>query len=565
MDDDDVYLIDSPLSSEADDNDDDDYSPTAPRGRKAGTKSRAAAPKKAAAKRAATPRRKEPELIDLVSPPFQGTASNAKPTPAAGRKRKLAAEAAKSEAPNGGEEVEAKPVKRARKSLPDYIPLDGSMRPAPPVPSKKPMARPRCRKAAAPLPKKVKLEKATPPAPSVVKDPNAGTTRDAAIDVEAEWEARYGWHVEEAVASTVGVQVDVVRNVVSMLSNECTIPFIARYRREQTGGLQADGLQDIQDTYASLLQVKKKARTILETLTKENKGGPHTPPTRSPRGVPWLRGPRTLASKRRLSRFFEERPQSSPSILRASSKADVKGLQSSKEVLLGWQHILADILSKDRTVLDYLANMAKSPGILLTATKSASAAKLERRAAVDGTPEICDKKYDLYAKFSKDVRAVQPHQVLAINRGESHKVLTVKLVLPPQLEPGLKNFCESCLRNMGVKMQGQTMQLVRDSIEDAYTRLLEPHLFRSIRSQLTKEAEKESVSVFRSNLRQLLLMPPVRGHAVLGIDPGFKHGCKLAAVSANGSLLQHAVISPHNGNKGPGCERVEADGPHTQL
>ncbi|KAH8021363.1 hypothetical protein HPB51_015510 [Rhipicephalus microplus] len=192
---------------------------------------------------------------------------------------------------------------------------------------------------------------------------------------------------------------------------------------------------------------------------------------------------------------------------------------------------------------------AKSPGILLTATKSASAAKLERRAAVDGTPEICDKKYDLYAKFSKDVRAVQPHQVLAINRGESHKVLTVKLVLPPQLEPGLKNFCESCLRNMGVKMQGQTMQLVRDSIEDAYTRLLEPHLFRSIRSQLTKEAEKESVSVFRSNLRQLLLMPPVRGHAVLGIDPGFKHGCKLAAVSANGSLLQHAVISPHNGNK----------------
>ncbi|KAL1470062.1 hypothetical protein MTO96_040697 [Rhipicephalus appendiculatus] len=79
----------------------------------------------------------------------------------------------------------------------------------------------------------------------------------------------------------------------------------------------------------------------------------------------------------------------------------------------------------------------------------------------------------------------------------------------------------------------------------------EPHLLRSIRSQLTKEAEKESVSVFRSNLRQLLLTPPVRGHAVLGIDPGFKHGCKLAAVSANGSLLQHAVIYPHSGNKGP--------------
>ncbi|KAL1471400.1 hypothetical protein MTO96_039952 [Rhipicephalus appendiculatus] len=131
MDDESVCLIDSPSSSEADDNDDVDYSPTAPRGRKAGTKSRAPAPKKAAAKRAATPRRKQPELIDLVSPPSQGTnvqASNAKATPAAGRKRKLGAGATKSETPNGSEEAEAKPVKRARTDLPDYIPLEGPMR-----------------------------------------------------------------------------------------------------------------------------------------------------------------------------------------------------------------------------------------------------------------------------------------------------------------------------------------------------------------------------------------------------------------------------------------------------
>ncbi|XP_037518746.1 S1 RNA-binding domain-containing protein 1-like [Rhipicephalus sanguineus] len=568
MDDDSVCVIESPSSSEADDNDDVDYSPTAPRARKAGTKNRAPAPKKAAAKRAATPRRKQPELIDLVSPATQGTASGTKAAPAAGRKRKLGAAAAKSEASNGAEEAEAKPLKRARTDLPDYIPLEGPMRPAPPVPPKKPMARPRPRKPAATLPKKLKLEKATSSVSSVAKDPTAGTTPDAAIDVEAEWEARYGWRVEEAVASTVGVQVDVVRNVVNMLSNDCTIPFIARYRREQTGGLQADGLQDIQDTYASLLQVKKKARTILETLTKENKGDPSVRKliigARSSVELDHLYAPYKESKGRSLAQRAKNLglEETAQQILRGEAtvesinpeslvKADVKGLQSAKEVLLGWQHILADVLSKDRTVLDYLANMAKSPGILLTASKSASAAKLERQAVADGTPEICDKKYDNYANFSRDVRSVQPHQVLAINRGESQKVLTVKLVLPPRLAPGLKHFCESCLRNMGVKMQGQTAQLVRDSIEDAYTRLLEPHLLRSIRSQLTKEAEKESVSVFRSNLRQLLLTPPVRGHAVLGIDPGFKHGCKLAAVSANGSLLQHAVIYPHSGHKGP--------------
>ncbi|XP_050028147.1 S1 RNA-binding domain-containing protein 1 [Dermacentor andersoni] len=576
MADDSVCVIESPSSSsEADDNSDEDYNPTAARGRKAGTKSRAPVAKKAVGKKAATSRKKSPVLIDLVSSPAPGPASDVKVTTPTGRKRKLGASTPKLQASNGGDQpvkeeggAEAKPVKRARTVLPEYIPLEGPMRPAPPVPPKKPMVKPRPRKPAATLPKKPKLQKAALSALSAAKEPAAGSTADDAIDVEAEWEARYGWRVEEAVASTVGVQVDVVRNVVNMLTNDCTIPFIARYRREQTGGLQADGLQDIQDTYASLLQVKKKARTILDTLTKENKGDPSVRKliitAKSSVELDHLFAPYKESKGRSLAQRAKNLglEETAQQILRGEAtvdsinpeslvKADVKGLQSAKEVMLGWQHILADVLSKDRMVLDYLANMAKSPGILLTASKSASAAKLERQAFADGTPGICDKKYDNYANFSRDMRSVQPHQVLAINRGESQKVLTVKLVLPPQLAPGLKRFCESRLCNMGVKMQGQTLQLVKDSVEDAYSRLLEPHLLRSIRSQLTKEAEKESVSVFRSNLRQLLLTPPVRGHAVLGIDPGFKHGCKLAAVSANGSLLQHAVIYPHSGNKGP--------------
>ncbi|KAH6929208.1 hypothetical protein HPB50_024424 [Hyalomma asiaticum] len=549
MADDSVCLIESPSSSEADDNADEDYNPTAPKGRKAGTKSRAPAKRKAAAKRAATPRGKQPEVIDLVSPSAAGSASDAKATAAAGRKRKLGAAAPKLEASDGGEEAStaAKPSKRARTVLPDYIPLEGPMRPAPPVPPKKPMARPRPRKSAAALPKKLKLEKATP-TPLAAKDPTAGTTADAAIDVEAEWEARYGWRVEEAVASTVGVQVDVVRNVVNMLSNECTIPFIARYRREQTG--EEEGAHHTRHTDQGKQGDPTVRKLIIGARSSVELDHLYAPYKES-KGRSLAQRAKNLGLEETAQQILKGEATVESINPESLVKADVKGLQSAKEVLLGWQHIIADVLSKDRKVLDYLANMAKSPGILLTASKSASAAKLERRAHADGTPEICDKKYDNYASFSRDVRSVQPHQVLAINRGESQKVLTVKLVLPPRLAPGLKEFCESCLRNMGVKMQGQTLQLIRDSIEDAYARLLEPHLFRSIRSQLTKEAEKESVSVFRRNLRQLLLTPPVRGHAVLGIDPGFKHGCKLAAVSANGSLLQHAVMYPHSGLKGP--------------
>lgn len=555
MDDDSVCVIEPPSSSESDDDRDEDYKP-ATQARKAGTKGR-----KAAAK---TPRRKAPLVIDLVSPSgsgepcptsnLAGRAAAAKP----GRKRKVSASVSKAGVVEGdGVEpiatvkAEAKPLKRARIDAPDFIPLE--------VPKKKRAPRPR--KPALTLPKKAKLQ---------VTGAEAGSTPDAAIDVEAEWDARYGWRVEEAVASAVGVRVDVVRNVVDMLSHECTIPFIARYRREQTGGLQADGLQNIQDTYTGLLQVKKKAQTMLETLRKEQKGDADVRKliisARSSVELDHLFAPYKEAKGRSLAQRaknlgLEEtalrilRGQDTVESINPESlvKPDVKGLQSAKEVLLGWQHIFADVLSKDRAVLDYLANASQNPGIQLAATKSASAVKQERRAHADGMPEICDQKYDNYANFSKPVRFVQPHQVLAINRGESQKVLTVKLLLPPHLAPGLKQFCESRLRGMGLRMQQaggeKTAALVQAAIEDAYTRLLEPHLFRSIRSRLTKDAEKESVRVFRSNLRQLLLTPPVRGHAVLGIDPGFKHGCKLAAVSANGKLLEHAVMYPHTGQR----------------
>ncbi|KAH9382269.1 hypothetical protein HPB48_011946 [Haemaphysalis longicornis] len=520
MDDDSVYVIDPPSSPEVDDDDgDEDYVPAAP-SRKAGTKGR-----KPAAKAPKAPRRKTPVVIDLVSPaespvvPVDNPASKAALKP--GRKRKV--------------------------SLPDYIPLEGPLDAA----EAKPLKRARTDK-----PDVVALDG------SVATGAAVGSTPDAAIDVEAEWEARYGWRVEEAVASAVGVQVDVVRNVVDMLSKDCTIPFMARYRREQTGGLQADGLQNIQDTYTGLMQVKKKAQTMLQTLSKEKKGDADVRKliisARSSVELDHLFAPYKESKGRSLAQRAKNLglEETAQRILRGEAtvesinpeslvKPDVKGLQSAKEVLLGWQHILADVLSKDRAVLDYLANASQNPGIQLTATKTASAVKLERQAHADGTPEISDQKYDNYANFCKNLRFVQPHQVLAINRGESQKVLSVKLQLPPNLTPGVKQFCESRLRSMGLRMQGtETAALVRAAVEDAYTRLLEPHLFRTIRSRLTKEAEKESVRVFRCNLRQLLLTPPVRGHAVLGIDPGFKHGCKLAAVSANGLFPQPLLASP---------------------
>lgn len=386
---------------------------------------------------------------------------------------------------------------------------------------------------------------------------------DEVIDVDAEWEARYGWKVDLAVSASVNARVDVVRNVVDMLQKDCTIPFIARYRREQTGGLQADELQNIQQTYQSLLSVKKKAQTMLAHLAKEKKGDATVKkliisaksleeldhifaPYKEAKGKSLAQRAKLLGLEDSANRILQGQTTVEALPPETLVKPEVKGLASANDVLLGWQHIIADFISKDRAVLDFLSNMSKSPGIMLTATKSSSAAKKAKEALTEGKQQDhADKKYDNYINFSRDVRAVQPYQVLAINRGESQKMLTVKVVLPPSFPVSVRNFCASRVREQGAKMYGGTLRLVESAVEDAYSRLLEPHLIRSIRSTLTKVAEQESVNVFRSNLRQLLLTPPVRGHAVLGIDPGFKHGCKLAAVSASGKLLQHSVIHPH--------------------
>ncbi|EEC13399.1 conserved hypothetical protein, partial [Ixodes scapularis] len=382
------------------------------------------------------------------------------------------------------------------------------------------------------------------------------------------WEARYGWKVDLAVSASVNARVDVVRNVVDMLQKDCTIPFIARYRREQTGGLQADELQNIQQTYQSLLSVKKKAQTMLAHLAKEEKGDATVKkliisaksleeldhifaPYKEAKGKSLAQRAKLLGLEDSANRILQGQTTVEALPPETLVKPEVKGnleLSGSSEKLSSLSPVKTTewgLKGRD----PWLVRMSKSPGIMLTATKSSSAAKKAKEALTEGKQQDhADKKYDNYINFSRDVRSVQPYQarsVLAINRGESQKMLTVKVVLPPSFPVSVRNFCASRVREQGAKMYGGTLRLVESAVEDAYSRLLEPHLIRSIRSTLTKVAEQESVNVFRSNLRQLLLTPPVRGHAVLGIDPGFKHGCKLAAVSASGKLLQHSVIHPH--------------------
>jgi competence ComEA-like helix-hairpin-helix protein len=230
-----------------------------------------------------------------------------------------------------------------------------------------------------------------------------------------------------------------------------------------------------------------------------------------------------------------------------------KGLTSVKDVELGIQHIIADIISKDRGVLDLLHKLKGDSNIWLETTKARAVKETKVDKKGDVTKAECSKshknktdvesKFENYFSFSAPIKSVKPYQVLAVNRGESLKVLSVKINIPDGVLHHLMKFCD---RNWVFKGISYALRkrLIEQSVKDSYTRLIQPLLVRHVRSELTQKAERAAVEVFATNLKRLLLSPPVRGKMVLGIDPGFRNGCKLGITSHNGEVLATDVIYP---------------------
>ncbi|XP_022255216.1 S1 RNA-binding domain-containing protein 1-like [Limulus polyphemus] len=371
------------------------------------------------------------------------------------------------------------------------------------------------------------------------------------------------WEAKDAVAEATNIPTNVAQRVLDLFDQECTIPFIARYRKQITGGMEAEKLREVQQAYEEVKSVMKKSENVMKTLAKEQKLEPAL--KRSLCNAKTLAeiehlyapyksgGQKTLAGRARVLGLEEsalhilENFGSVKNILPGSFvKNDVKGLSTEQEVLTGWQHIMADAIAKNRDILDFVRKQCKSMDVTVTSTKSSTAEKLDKQAFVEGR-DTSNYKFENYFNFKVSVQDIKSYQMLAINRGENQKVLTTKIVIPIRIK--LATF-ELCRRKWGVLSRDkETADLIETSIQDAYSRLLEPHICREIRAELTKKAEKDSVDVFSTNLKRLLLIPPLRGRAILGIDPGFKHGCKLALISSTGDLLETNVIHPQRSAK----------------
>ena len=321
-----------------------------------------------------------------------------------------------------------------------------------------------------------------------------------------------------------------------------TIPFIARYRKEATGALNDEQLRTLGERLAYLRNLEEKKEQVLSSireqgaLTKELEKSienaetltavediyrPYRPKKKTRASVAKEKGLEPLATYIYL--------QNAKELLETEALKYIdrdKGVNDASEAIQGAKDILAELISDDAVYRSHIRDITYREGLISSRSRTSETSV-----------------YEMYYDFCEPVKDIQGYRVLAINRGEKEKILTVKVNAPTDRIIGY-------LENKIIKNNNKyTTGVLKDTIEDSYTRLTAPAVERDIRNELTDRAETGAVNVFGKNLTQLLMQPPIAGHTVLGWDPAFRTGCKLAVVDPTGKVLDTEVIyptAPHN-------------------
>jgi uncharacterized protein len=344
----------------------------------------------------------------------------------------------------------------------------------------------------------------------------------------------------EKISTQLNIRADQVAATIALLDDGNTIPFIARYRKEVTGGLDEEQLRAIQSQLDFLRKLDERRETILASIEEQGKlteelraellaadtltaledlYQPYKPKRRTRAMIAREKGLAPLAEQI----LAQARGKASPEELAAAFLNE--GVASIEEALAGARDIVAEAISDSPEVRRVTREKALKFG-------TARAGKIED--AVDER-EV----YALYYDFEFRVDRLRPHQILAVNRGEEQKILRVTVDVP---ERDWRNAITNVFRPNQLSPFHDQMEL---AIDDAAKRLLLPAIERDVRSTLTEMAEMHAIQVFAANLRGLLTQPPLAGHNVLALDPGYRTGCKVAVVDASGKLLEVDTVYPH--------------------
>ena len=354
-------------------------------------------------------------------------------------------------------------------------------------------------------------------------------------------EADYLQLVEQQLA----YRPDQIKHVLKLVEEGNTIPFIARYRKEATGSLDEVQLREITATYQQVEKLEKRRADIKAKIAEQKK--------LTPKLEQMLVQAQTLQQLEDIYLPFKQKRQTKAQIARqrgleglakfllTDSSADViseaqkyvdpkKEINTPQEALAGAHEILAEAFGEDASLRAWVRKHAQTKGKLVAKVKD----------------ESLDEKgiYQDYYTFEEGLKTILDHRILALDRGEKEKILQVKIQLDDEYV--LRYFHA---RIIGQKL-GPSMQYVEQAYTDAYRRFIQPAIERELRKELTARAAASAIAVFGDNLYHLLMQAPLKGKTVLGLDPAFRTGCKLAVVDPTGKFLAKAVIYPHEKAKG---------------
>ena len=346
----------------------------------------------------------------------------------------------------------------------------------------------------------------------------------------------------EQLARELNRPAEHIENVVRLLDEGNTIPFIARYRKELHGSMDDTALRTLEERLAYLRNLTERKESVKASIAEQEKltdelaaaidaaqtlaevedlYRPYKPKRRTRATVAKEKGLEPLAALL----FAQERDCPRPEEAAADYLSAEKGVETVADALQGANDIVAEWISDDAAIRRSLRELLEKRGTLrsLAATEE-------------------DSVYRLYYDFEQPLSRIQGHQILAINRGEKEKMLSAAVLLDRELTLPL-------LRRAVVKPGSAAMEFVKAAAEDAYDRLIYPSLEREMRAALTDKASEGAIKMFALNLKPLLMQPPVKGHVTMGLDPGYAHGCKVAVIDATGKVLDTTVVYPTYGER----------------
>ncbi|HHM01760.1 MAG TPA: RNA-binding transcriptional accessory protein, partial [Caldithrix abyssi] len=345
----------------------------------------------------------------------------------------------------------------------------------------------------------------------------------------------------QLIANELNLNPLQVKNTVALLDDAKTVPFIARYRKEHTGSLDEEQIRAVEERIHYLRALEARKETIIGSIEEQGKLTealkkrieaatkmqeledlylPYKPKKRTRATVAREKGLEPLAEMLLGRRETDIRDAEALAAAFVNTKKEV---EDSSQALQGARDIIAEWVSEDADIRKDIREETFARGLL-----TADAKNVEGR-----TP------FEMYYEFSEPVSKIVPHRILAINRGESEGVLRVSV----SVDEGIME--QLIARRVMTGVPGAFREQVIQALADAYKRLIAPSIEREVRNALTEKADAHAIEIFAKNLKNLLLQPPVRGKKILGIDPGFRTGCKVAVIDETGKYLEGLTIYPH--------------------